>query len=143
GGRVFVGGSGSGGVGWKRGGSGVKGMAGKPGTEVLRFDLAICYTKILRFTVEDSCVLLKEYCVLPKSRSCVLSKKTAIDHSLCFVSIQDCLLRQHVLRQLLVYKDRSKFTSSRLHHLVLYQRIVRIVNAIEDIVLVQASVDDP
>nr|GFC47924.1 hypothetical protein [Tanacetum cinerariifolium]GFC72371.1 hypothetical protein [Tanacetum cinerariifolium] len=31
GGRVFVGGSGSGGVGWKRGGSGVKGMAGKPG----------------------------------------------------------------------------------------------------------------
>nr|GFC18676.1 hypothetical protein [Tanacetum cinerariifolium] len=30
GGRVFVGVSGSGGVGWKRGGSGVKGLAGKP-----------------------------------------------------------------------------------------------------------------
>nr|GEU72527.1 hypothetical protein [Tanacetum cinerariifolium] len=30
GGRVFVGGSGSGGVGWKKGGSGVKGLAGKP-----------------------------------------------------------------------------------------------------------------
>nr|GFB95013.1 hypothetical protein [Tanacetum cinerariifolium] len=30
GGRVFVGGSGSGGVGWKKERSGVKGLAGKP-----------------------------------------------------------------------------------------------------------------
>nr|GEV68527.1 reverse transcriptase domain-containing protein [Tanacetum cinerariifolium] len=53
------------------------------------------------------------------------------------------LLRQHVLTQLLVYKDRSECISLRLHCLVLYQHIVRNVNAIEDIVLVQASVDDP
>nr|GEX99382.1 retrovirus-related Pol polyprotein from transposon TNT 1-94 [Tanacetum cinerariifolium] len=44
-------------------------------------------------------------------------------------------LRQHVLKQLLVYKDRSECISLRLYRLVLYQHIVRIVNAIEDIVL--------
>nr|GEZ77029.1 hypothetical protein [Tanacetum cinerariifolium] len=53
------------------------------------------------------------------------------------------LLRQLVLKQSLVYKDRSKCISLRLHHLVLYQPIVRTVNTIEDIVLEKASVDDP
>nr|GEZ83803.1 hypothetical protein [Tanacetum cinerariifolium] len=42
-------------------------------------------------------------------------------------------------KKLLVYKDRSECTSLRLHCLVLYQRIIRTGNAIEDIVLVAAA----
>nr|GEY26117.1 putative reverse transcriptase domain-containing protein [Tanacetum cinerariifolium] len=45
----------------------------------------------------------------------------------------------YVLNQLLVYKDRSKCISLRLHHFVLYQCTARTENAIEDIVLLQAS----
>nr|GEW08197.1 retrovirus-related Pol polyprotein from transposon TNT 1-94 [Tanacetum cinerariifolium] len=45
---------------------------------LLKKNLAFCSRRILRFSQEESCVLLKVYCVLPKSRSCVLSKKTAI-----------------------------------------------------------------
>nr|GEX85450.1 hypothetical protein [Tanacetum cinerariifolium] len=53
------------------------------------------------------------------------------------------LLQQHVLTWLLVYKDRSEFISLRLHRLVLYQHIIRTVNAIEDIVLANKPDEEP
>nr|GFB96328.1 hypothetical protein [Tanacetum cinerariifolium] len=68
----------------------------------------------------------------------------AISLPLCLELLENHqLLLQLKLKQLLVYKDRLVCISLRLHCLVLYQCTVRTVNAIEDIVLLQASVDDP
>nr|GEX73165.1 retrovirus-related Pol polyprotein from transposon TNT 1-94 [Tanacetum cinerariifolium] len=73
-------------------------------------------------------------------RACGIAGESSVAATACTMTVEllenHQLLRHHVLTQLLDYKDRSEFISLRLHRLVLYQRIVRTVNAIEDIVLI-------